>query len=68
MRALQTMFVILLAGPGLFVAWALGKLLGRKGGLGADGIDSWTFLVITITLLFEAILIALGRGGISHDR
>ncbi len=52
MKRLAVLFII---APGLAVAWLLGKALGRKGGLGADGVDDWTTVVILLTLAAEVI-------------
>ena len=52
--------VLFIIAPGLAVSWLLGKVIGRKGGLGADGVDDWTTIVILLTLLAEIVLLALG--------
>ena len=59
MKLLGTLFALLLAGPGLGVAWILGKAFGWDTGLGADGIDTRTALIVTLTLLFEVMLALL---------
>ena len=53
MKRIAALFII---APGLAVAWLLGNILRRKGGLGADGIDEWTTAIILLTLAVEIIL------------
>ena len=50
--------VLILIGPGLLVAWALSRILGRDRGLGADGVDGWTVAIIILTVVVELIILA----------